>query len=90
MDQGEVPTHVVQKWLNDVQRVLDDTHLTEEKGKTAKRCLNGLLPVCRSNLSLGQCISELIMEGTKLTRTEWDRAYASEAGHVRIAWSRVR
>ncbi|PIA29528.1 hypothetical protein AQUCO_05900038v1, partial [Aquilegia coerulea] len=69
IDQGEVPTHVVEYWLNNVQRILGDTDLIEGEFKTSKRCLNGLSPKCCSNMNLGQRISELIIEGTTLTLT---------------------
>ncbi|PIA55369.1 hypothetical protein AQUCO_00800254v1 [Aquilegia coerulea] len=68
IDRGEVPTHVVESWLKNVQRILEDTKLIEGEFKTSKRCLNGVLPKCCSNFNLGQRISELIMEGNTLTR----------------------
>ncbi|PIA29501.1 hypothetical protein AQUCO_05900014v1 [Aquilegia coerulea] len=69
IDRGEVPTHVVECWLKNVQRILEDTELIEGEFRTSKRCLNGLLPKCCSNLNLGQRISKLIIEGTTLTLT---------------------
>ncbi|PIA26908.1 LOW QUALITY PROTEIN: hypothetical protein AQUCO_08500001v1, partial [Aquilegia coerulea] len=69
INQGVVPTHVVRKWLNDVQCALDETHHIEDKVKTTKMYSNSLLPKCHANLILGQRISELIKEGTILTLT---------------------
>ncbi|PIA55370.1 hypothetical protein AQUCO_00800255v1 [Aquilegia coerulea] len=69
IDRGEVPTHVVEYWLKNVQRILEDTELIEGEFRTSKKCLNGLLPKCCSNLTLGQRISKLIIEGTTLTLT---------------------
>ncbi|PIA55373.1 hypothetical protein AQUCO_00800258v1 [Aquilegia coerulea] len=69
IDRGEVPKHVVDNWLQNVQHVLNDTDRIEEEVKIATSCLKGLLPKCCSNFNLGQRISELIMEGNTLTLT---------------------
>ncbi|PIA29500.1 hypothetical protein AQUCO_05900013v1 [Aquilegia coerulea] len=61
IDRGEVPTHVVESWLKNVQRILEDTKLIEGEFKTSKRCLNGVLPKCCSNFNLGQR-SDLLKE----------------------------